>query len=180
MVYVYLADGFEEVEALTIVDVLRRAGVAVQTVSIMKDLTVTGAHDVPVIADMLFEDVAYDNCRMMVLPGGGPGTQRLLGHAGLNSALTAFAGAGGKIAAICAAPMVLSKAGLLDGKKATIFDGMEGELPKGTYKKANVVADGDIITSRGPGTAMAFAFRLVEALVGADAAKDVAAKMLCG
>jgi 4-methyl-5(b-hydroxyethyl)-thiazole monophosphate biosynthesis len=178
MVYLFLADGFEEVEALTVVDVLRRAGVAIKTVSIMKDLTATGAHGVAVIADELFEDVDYVQCEMMILPGGGPGTERLLAHAGLKTALVDFAAAGKRIAAICAAPMVLARHGLLKGKKATVYDGMEKELAGAEYVKEDVVRDGKIVTSRGPGTAMPFAFALAEILAGEEVAAGVRAAML--
>ncbi|MDR2088265.1 MAG: DJ-1/PfpI family protein [Clostridiales Family XIII bacterium] len=178
MVYLFLADGFEEVEALTVVDVLRRAGVALRTVSIMKDLTVTGDHGVPVIADELFEDVDYVQCEMIILPGGGPGTQRLLAHEGLKSVLAAFAAADKWIAAICAAPMILAKNGLLAGKKATIYDGMKAELAGIDYRRENVVRDGRIVTSRGPGTAMDFAFALANILAGEETAGRVRADML--
>ncbi|MDR1573555.1 MAG: DJ-1/PfpI family protein [Clostridiales Family XIII bacterium] len=178
MVYLFLADGFEEIEALTVVDVLRRAGVAIKTVSIMKDLTATGAHGVAVIADELFEDTDFVQCEMMILPGGGPGTERLLAHAGLKTALVDFAAAGKRIAAICAAPMVLARHGLLKGKKATVYDGMEKELAEAEYVKENVVRDGKLVTSRGPGTAMAFAFALAEILAGETVAGRVRAEML--
>jgi 4-methyl-5(b-hydroxyethyl)-thiazole monophosphate biosynthesis len=178
MVYLFLADGFEEIEALTIVDVLRRAGVTLRTVSIMKDLTVTGAHNVAVIADDLFEDVDYGRGEMIILPGGGPGTERLLAHEGLKSVLADFAAADKRIAAICAAPMILARNGLLRGKKATIYDTMKEELSGADYRKENVVQDGKIVTSRGPGTAMAFAFALAEILAGKDVAGGVRADML--
>ncbi|MDR2356456.1 MAG: DJ-1/PfpI family protein [Clostridiales Family XIII bacterium] len=178
MVYLFLADGFEEVEALTVVDVLRRAGVRLQTVSIMKDLTVTGAHGVAVVADDLFEDVDSARGEMLILPGGGPGTKRLLAHEGLQSVLAEFAAADKWIAAICAAPMVLARNGLLKGKKATIYDGMEAELADADYRREDVVRDGKIISSRGPGTAMAFAFTLAEILMGNDVAGRVRAEML--
>jgi 4-methyl-5(b-hydroxyethyl)-thiazole monophosphate biosynthesis len=178
MVYLFLADGFEEVEALTVVDVLRRAGVTLKTVSIMKDLTVTGAHGVAVVADELFEDADCVQCEMLILPGGGPGTERLLAHAGLKTALTDFAAANKRIAAICAAPMVLARNGLLKGKKATIYAGMEDELAGADYVKDNVVIDGKIITSRGPGTAMSFALTLAGLLAGDAVAGKVRSDML--
>jgi 4-methyl-5(b-hydroxyethyl)-thiazole monophosphate biosynthesis len=178
MVYLFLADGFEEVEALTVADVLRRAGVALKTVSIMKDLTVNGAHGVAVVADGLFEDADRARCEMLILPGGGPGTARLLAHEGLKTALTEFAAAGKRIAAICAAPMALARHGVLKGKKATIYDGMEDELKESEYIKEDVVVDGNIITSRGPGTAMAFALTLAGVLAGEDAAEKVRSDML--
>jgi 4-methyl-5(b-hydroxyethyl)-thiazole monophosphate biosynthesis len=178
MVYLFLADGFEEVEALTVTDVLRRAGVALQTVSMMKDLTVTGAHGVAVVADDLFEEVDAARGEMIILPGGGPGTKRLLAHEGLKSVLAEFAAADKWIAAICAAPMVLARNGLLKGKRATIYDGMEAELADADYRREDVVRDGKIISSRGPGTAMDFAFALAEILMGEDVAGRVRAEML--
>jgi 4-methyl-5(b-hydroxyethyl)-thiazole monophosphate biosynthesis len=178
MVYLFLADGFEEVEALTVVDVLRRAGVTLKTVSVMKDLTVTGAHGVAVVADELFEDADCVQCEMIILPGGGPGTKRLFEHEGLKTALTDFAAAGKRIAAICAAPMILARNGLLKGRKATIYDDMKGELADAEYVKEAVVKDGQFITSRGPGTAMPFAFALAEILAGATVADKVRSDML--
>jgi 4-methyl-5(b-hydroxyethyl)-thiazole monophosphate biosynthesis len=178
MVYLFLADGFEEVEALTIVDVLRRAGVAIKTVSVMKDLTVTGAHDVAVVADELFEDADCVQCEMFILPGGGPGTKRVLAHNGLKSVLTDFAATGKTISAICAAPMILARHGFLKGRKATIYDGMEDELADAEYVKETVVRDGQFITSRGPGTAMPFAFALARILAGDAVADEVRSAML--
>jgi 4-methyl-5(b-hydroxyethyl)-thiazole monophosphate biosynthesis len=178
MVYLFLADGFEEVEALTVVDVLRRAGVALKTVSVMKDLTVTGAHGVAVVADELFGDADCVQCEMIILPGGGPGTERLFAHEGLKAALTDFAAAGRRISAICAAPMILARNGFLKGRKATIYDGMEDELADAEYVKEDVVRDGQFITSRGPGTAMPFAFALAKILAGDEAADKVRAAML--
>ncbi|MDR2132419.1 MAG: DJ-1/PfpI family protein [Clostridiales Family XIII bacterium] len=178
MVCLFLADGFEEVEALTVVDVLRRAGVAVRTVSIMKDLTVMGDHGVAVIADELFENADFSRCEMIVLPGGSPGTKRLLAHEGLKSAIAEFAAADKRLAAICAAPMILARMGLLKGKKATVYDSLREELAEADYRKEDVVVDGKIITSRGPGTAMAFAFALAGILAGEEVADRVHSDML--
>jgi 4-methyl-5(b-hydroxyethyl)-thiazole monophosphate biosynthesis len=175
MLYVHLADGFEEIEALTVVDILRRAQLPTQTVSIMDSLTVEGSHGIKVIADILFDKADYANCGMVVLPGGGPGTQRLLEHEGLKKVLINFVKADKWIAAICAAPMVLARNGILKGKKAVIYDGMEEELVAGgaIYERATVITDGKIITSRGPGTAMAFALKLAEILAGQKVAEEV-------
>jgi 4-methyl-5(b-hydroxyethyl)-thiazole monophosphate biosynthesis len=144
----------------------------------MKYLTVTGDHGVAVIADDLFEDVDCARCEMAVLPGGAPGTQRLLAHEGLKSVLADFAASDKRIAAICAAPMVLARNGLLRGKKATVYDGMQEELSEADYRKEDVVQDGKIVTSRGPGTAMPFAFALAKILAGEDVAGKVRADML--
>ncbi len=128
MVYVFLATGFEEVEALTAVDLLRRADIQVKTVSIMEDKLVYGSHGIGVEADILFKEGLYDRCAMLILPGGMPGTINLCNHGELNEELKLFYEAGKPIAAICAAPMVLGRAGLLSGHEATIYDGMEEEL----------------------------------------------------
>ena len=115
MVYVHLADGFEEVEALTTVDLFRRAQIGVQTVSITGKKEVTGAHNVTVEADILFEETDYEQCEMIVLPGGMPGAEHLGNHEGLTSHIRCFAKNDKYIAAICAAPMVFGALGVLDG-----------------------------------------------------------------
>lgn len=170
MVYVHLADGFEEIEALTAVDVLRRAGIPVKTVSVMDSRTVIGAHDIPVIADLLFAEADYESCEMIVLPGGMPGTTNLGSHEGLAKQLAAFARDGKWIAAICAAPSVLGKMSLLKGKRATSFPGFENELIGARYSEERVVRDGKIVTSRSAGTAMEFALELVKLLKGGPTA----------
>ena len=166
-VYVFLADGFEEVEALTPVDVLRRAGLTVQTVSVNDTRMVTGAHGVPVQADILMEDVQADCVQCLVLPGGMPGATNLDAHAGLSQLLCDAAEVGKPLAAICAAPLVLGKRGLLKGRKATCYPGFENFLEGADYTAALVEQDGFILTGKGPGAAMAFAFALVEQFCGA-------------
>ena len=116
-IYVFLAEGFEEVEALTPVDVLRRAGLPVKTVSVTGVLTVNGAHGVPVVADMVFEEVKEGDAEMIVLPGGLPGATNLDAHEGLGKLIMTFAEAGRPLSAICAAPLVYGKRGLLKGRK---------------------------------------------------------------
>lgn len=178
MVYVHLATGFEEIEAVTIIDVLRRAQVDVETVSISGELLVEGAHGISVKADKLFENVDYANCEMMVLPGGMPGTTNLGSHGGLIKELKAFAAKGGKVAAICAAPMVFGEEGLLEGKRAVIYPGMESHLKGAIIGAGEVETDGNIITSKGPGTAMAFALALAEILKGTAAVDNLKEAML--
>lgn len=173
MVYVHLATGFEEVEALTVIDILRRGGVDVKSVSIMEDYCVKGAHGVPVIADILFEEADYEKCEMIVLPGGMPGAQYLQDHEGLAEKIKAFAAEGKWVCAICAAPMVLGYHGVIGGKKATIYPGMEDRLAGAEPVKEYAVKDGNIITGMGPGAAMDFAFTILEALKGRDVAEDV-------
>lgn len=167
-VYVHLAEGFEEIEAVTIVDVLRRAGVDAETVSVTGAHLVKGAHGVPVKADRLFEEADYDNCEMIVLPGGMPGTTNLGTHKGLAEKLEKFAKENRWLAAICAAPMVFGNLGLLKGKKAVIYPGMEEHLKGAQVGGKPVEIDGKIITSKAPGTAMIFALALVEVLKGAS------------
>jgi len=178
MVYVFLANGFEEIEALTAVDLLRRAQIQVKTVSIMEERLVYGAHGVGVEADILFKEGLYDKCAMLILPGGMPGTVNLCNHRELNEELKSFDAAGKPIAAICAAPMVLGRAGLLQGHTATIYEGMEEELIGAVSSQEKVVISDNIITSKGPGTAMDFALAIIEYLKGSQVADEVAAGLL--
>lgn len=178
MIYVHLATGFEEIEALTVTDVLRRSGAEVKTVSITDEKLVTGAHGIAVEADILFDEADYSACEMLVLPGGMPGTVNLGKHAGLCYELKTAAKAGKWACAICAAPMVLGNLGLLEGRKATIYPGMEGHLLGADAVNAAVVCDGNIITSMGPGTAMEFAFALTEALFGEEKADELRDEMI--
>ncbi|MCQ4638366.1 DJ-1/PfpI family protein [Anaerovorax odorimutans] len=178
MIYLHLADGFEEVEAMTIVDLFRRAQLEVQTVSVTGKKQVTGAHQVTVEADILFEETNYETCEMIVLPGGMPGAETLGNHQGLTSHIRCFAKNDKYIAAICAAPMVFGAQGVLKGKKATIYPGMEDRLMGAEYQNETVVVDGKIITSMGPATAMPFALKLIEILKGKAASDEVAAGLL--
>ena len=178
MIYVHLATGFEEIEALTVTDILRRAGADVKTVSVAGEKTVEGAHGIGVMADILFEEADYKHCEMLVLPGGMPGTVNLGKHQGLCRKLTEAAEAGKWVCAICAAPMVLGNLGIVDGKRATIYPGMEGHLIGADPVSAAVVRDGNIVTSMGPGTAMEFGFALAEFLFGEEKADELRAEMI--
>lgn len=178
MIYIHLADGFEEVEALTVLDVLRRAQMEARTVSITGNKQVTGAHQITVEADMLFEETDYETCEMIVLPGGMPGAETLGRHQGLTNHIRCFAEHDKYLAAICAAPMVFGALGILKGKNATIYPGMEDQLVGAQYQNEKVVVDGKIITSMGPATAMPFALKLVELLKGKAASDQVAAGLL--
>ena len=178
MVYVHLADGFEEIEAMTTVDLLRRAGIETETVSIMGRLPVTGAHGVEAIADILFEDAVYSSCGLIVLPGGMPGASNLDAHEGLREKILSFNNQGKPLAAICAAPLVLGHAGVLAGKRATCYPGFEKELEGAELSSDAVVVDGGTITSRGPATAMAFALAIIGMLKGEEAAGEVAEGLL--
>lgn len=177
-VLLFLADGFEEIEALDTVDVLRRAGVQVTTVSINPTEMVIGAHSIPVVADVLFADCTLAEADMLVLPGGMPGAANLDAHEGLRAAISAHAEAGKWLASICAAPMVYGHMGLLNGKKATCYPGYEGELAGATYTATPVEKDGNIITGKGPAVVLPFAYALAEVLVGEEVVAQVKAGML--
>jgi len=178
MVYVHLADGFEEIEALTIVDLLRRAEIETEIVSIMGRLPVTGSHGVKVIADILFEDAVYNDCEFIVLPGGMPGATNLDAHEGLHEKILSFHNQGKGLAAICAAPLVLGRAGVLDGKKATCYPGFEKELRDAEAMTDDVVSDQGVITSRGPATAIPFALAIIEAVKDKETADSIAGGLL--
>ena len=178
MIFVHLADGFEEVEAVTVIDLLRRASLDVMSVSIMGRKEVTGAHGIIIEADSLFEDVNYDDCEMMVLPGGAEGAKNLDEYDGVTVHLTSFKKNKKWIAAICAAPMILGHHDIFDGEKATIYKGMEPELKNAVYVDDKVVIDGNIITSQGPATAMDFGLALISVLKGKDKAAEIAEGLL--
>lgn len=178
MIYVHLAEGFEEVEALTIVDLLRRAGIAVETVSICEGTKVTGTHGIDVIADITFDEADYDKCDMIVLPGGLPGADNLGDHKGLTDQIKKAAAAGKKVAAICAAPMVFGACGILEGRKATIYPGMEDRLTGAEPQRDGAVVDGNIITGQGPAFAMDFALTIIEEVCGRAKADEVAEGLL--
>ncbi|MCD7925011.1 DJ-1 family glyoxalase III [Phocaeicola sp.] len=176
--YLFLAEGFEEVEALTPVDVLRRAGMPIKTVSVTGVLTVNGAHGVPVIADMVFEEVNEADVEMVILPGGLPGATNLDAHEGLGKLIMNFATAGKPLSAICAAPLVYGKRGLLKGKKATCYPGFDKYLEGADYTAALVQKDGNFITGKGPGAAMEFSFAIVEKYCGAEKVKELKQAMM--
>lgn len=178
MVYVHLANGFEEVEALTVIDLLRRAGVEVKSVSITGEKKVMGTHGIPVEADILYEEADYEACEMIVLPGGLPGADYLGEHEGLVKHIRCFAENDKYLAAICAAPQVFGAQGVVEGKKATIYPGMEKCLNGALPQDEIVVQDGKVITSMGPATAMPFALKLIEALKGKEVSDSVADGLL--
>lgn len=178
MIYIHLAEGFEEVEALTAADVLRRAGCEAELVSVTGEILVTGTHGIPVAADRLFEDADYADCEMIVLPGGLPGATNLLEHEGLKAQIRAFASEGKRLAAICAAPMILGAHRVIDGKRATIYPGMESHLSGAVPSGETVTVDGNIITGQGPALAMEFALQLVEEVKGKRVRDEVAAGLL--
>lgn len=166
LVYLFLAEGFEEIEAIAVIDILRRANISLKTVSVHPSKNVTAAHGVTVVADILLEDVDLKIADMLILPGGMPGTRNLGKSDKLIELLVQAQEQDLYIAAICAAPTVLSKAGVLKGKKAICYPGFEAELEGAVIHDDLVVRDGKIITSKGPGTAMVFAYALVDILKG--------------
>ena len=173
-VLVFLADGFEEIEGLTVVDLLRRADIDVTTVSIKEERQIMGAHKIPVIADTVFEQIKDEKADMVVLPGGMPGTTHLKEHEGLRKVLCDFAEEGKYIGAICAAPTVLEGLGLLQGRRATCYPGVEKQIQGASLTHTPVMRDENIITGQGVGTAIDFALKLIEVLVGDDKAKEIA------
>lgn len=176
-VYVFLADGFEEVEGLTVVDLLRRAQIETVTVSVMCEKLIQGAHGIPIMADAMFADSDYADGEMLVLPGGMPGTKNLGAHEGLKELLVRFTAQGKRLSAICAAPSVLGKYGLLSGKKATSYPGFENQLAGAVYSENKVVKDLNFITSRGLGTAIDFALAIIETLKDESTAAQIAASI---
>ena len=176
-VYVFLADGFETVEALAPVDVMRRAGLQVTTVSIMGRSNVVSAQNVTVVADVLFEDVVFDDASALVLPGGGVGTDNLSAHEPLRALLVDACSRGLLVAAICAAPMVFGRIGILKGKKATCYPGCEGDLFDAEYTAKAVEQDGNIITACGPGASFDFGFAIVKQFCGADVVETLRSQM---
>lgn len=176
-VYLFLADGFETVEALAPVDVMRRAGVEVITVSIMGRVNVLSAQNVPVVADALFEDLCFCDADALVLPGGGMGTDNLSAHEPLRTLLVKANADGKLIAAICAAPMVLGRTALLEGRKATCYPGCESDLFGAEYTAAQVEEDGNIITGCGPGVSFDFGFAIVKRLCGSGVVETLRSQM---
>lgn len=169
MNYLFLDNGFEEIEAITTIDLLRRAGIELTTVSITGKEMVLGAHNIVVKADELFDDIDFSGAEMLILPGG---PSHLDQHAGLCELLKVHNDANKLIAAICAAPSVLGRLGILKGKQATCYPGFENALGE-SYVGGLVVESKNIITAKGPGLTADFAFCIIEKLAGSDVADDV-------
>jgi len=174
---VLLAEGFEEIEAVTLVDVLRRASLEVVTCS-LSGIEVEGAHGITVKADSTVDRALGENWHMVLLPGGMPGSTNLRDDDRVGELLRKTASEGGYVGAICAAPIALGRFGLLEGKRATSYPGFADQLTGAEYLEARVVKDGKVLTSRGPGTALEFALAVVEELVGAPQAGELRERML--
>ncbi len=173
-VYIFLANGYEEIEGLTVVDLLRRAGIETVMVSITGEILVSGSHHIASKADVLFEDCDFTDADLFVLPGGLPGTNNLKAHLGLDCLLKRADREGKIIAAICAAPSVLGAKGLLEGKMAICYPGHEDALIGAKIIPADVVEDENIITSKGMGTAIDFSLALICKLAGSKTAETIA------
>ena len=175
---IFLADGFEEIEALTVVDLLRRAGIEIFMTSIMGRSDVTGSHNIKVESDCLIEELDFDSMDMLILPGGMPGTTNLDNCKVLKDKILEFNEKNKPLGAICAAPTVYGKMGLLRGKKACCFPGREEDLLGADVQTTEVTRDGNFITSRGMGTAIPFGIAIIEHFQGQDAAKAMAEKIV--
>ncbi len=170
---IFMADGCEEIEGLTVVDLVRRAGIEIEMISVSGEKTVTGSHRIAFQTDVGKADADFASYDGIVLPGGMPGTTHLMEDDTVNRVIREFASSGKLVAAICAAPSVLGNAGLLVGKKATCYPGVEGKLTGADFVTDPVAKDGNIITSRGLGTAIEFAAEIVAYLIDEDAADSL-------
>ncbi len=177
--FVFLAEGFEEIEALSVVDILRRASMPVVTVSIGPSLEVKGAHGVTVVADTLFNEAQYASAQWLILPGGMPGATNLAAHQVLNEMLVEQNKRGGGVAAICASPaVVLGPLGLLSGRDAVCYPGMERLVSGVRWGVKPVAVDDNIVTGNGPSAASTFALTIVAQTLGREASLEVAEGML--
>lgn len=170
---IFLAPGYEEVEMLTVVDLLRRSHISIDMVSITDSLEVTSSHNVTIKADKLFRDADFDEADMIILPGGIPGTPNLLAYQPLTDKIKEFASQKKWLSAVCAAPTIYDELKLFEGRKATCYPTFAEKLTDAVYVKQPVVVDDIFITSRGAGTTIEFATAIVERFAGKDTAKEV-------
>ena len=172
-VLIHLADGFEEIEAITTIDILRRANIDTKTVSIKDCLQVIGAHGIEVRADIGFARANYEDADMIILPGGQPGSNNLAKHEGLAEKIKEQHSKGKWLAAICAAPLVFGQMGLLEGVEAICYPSFESELKGAEISTNTVVVSGKFITAKSPGVTMDFAIEIVKQLIGEEAAAQI-------
>lgn len=172
-IYSFLAEGFETVEALGVIDLLRRDGIEVVTVSITDSNTVISAQKIPVIADAIFSELDFEDGDGLFLPGGIPGTPNLEAHEGLVALIRRYNEQNKYLVAICAAPSILGKLNILDGKNATCYPGYEKELLGSSYRGDGVVVDNNIITARGMGKTIDLGLRLIELFDGKENAINI-------
>ncbi len=174
MIAIMIADGFEEIEALTPVDILRRAGLDARTVAVGSKVAV-GSHGIAVVCDMTADEVKTEELSAVIFPGGMPGSLNLDASPYSDKFIEAAKKNGGRLAAICAAPLVLGRRGLLDGKRAICYPGFEDELKGAQIENAPVVTDGNITTAIGMGAALPFSLELVRLILGEEKANEIAA-----
>jgi len=173
-VYQFMADGFEDIEALIPLDIMRRAGTDFVTVSITGSREVTSAHGVTMMTDITFDEGCFDDADLLMLPGGMPGAENLNNHEGVREAVALQAGKGKPVAAICAAPMVLGGLGLLKGRRATCYPGFEKYLGGAEYTGELCTVDGNIVTGEGPAAALPYAYTLLAMLTDKGTADGIA------
>ncbi len=178
MIYMFLAEGFEEIEAITPIDIIRRAGLNIRTVSVSDSLGVVGGQGITIMADKIFSEADFSDADMLILPGGGKGTENLAKHEGLKELLVDHNESGKYVAAICAAPTILGQLGMLKDKNATCYPGCEDKLVGAKINELAVILDGNIITSKGPGTAHNFGLKIVKTLLNSDIAKKLDEDMI--
>lgn len=176
--FIFFAEGFEEIEAITIIDVLRRADIPTEMISITGKLAVTGAHEITIHADLLFEEADFSEAEILILPGGLPGANNLNAHDGLKKKILEFNDKGKPVAAICAAPLVLGGLNILHDKEAVCYPGFESKLLGATISEKPAIKSRNIITGRGPGAALNFALELVTELKGKQLADQLSDGML--
>ena len=175
---VFFAKGYEEIEALTVVDICRRCGLTVDMISVTEEMQVEGSHGIVVGMDKNFEQVDFEKYDMLVLPGGMPGTRNLEAHEGLMAQVDAFYAAGKYIGAICAAPSIFGHRGILKGRKACSYPGFESHLEGAEVTTEAVAVSDKVITSRGMGTAIDFALAIAEVFCGAEKAEEMAKSII--
>lgn len=177
-VCVFFGTGFEEIEALTVVDILRRAGIETEMVSVMGEQTVMGSHRIPVVMDKLLAEVDFDSTDVLVLPGGLAGTKNLEACEALMDKVDAFVAEGRMVCAICAAPSILGHRGHLQGKRAIAYPGFEEQLTGAQIVEEPAVRDGNIITGRGMGCSIPFALEILKYLTDEETATAMAEKIV--
>ena len=175
---IFLADGYEEIEALAVVDIFRRAGIDMDMVSISGELLTNGSHKIQVMADKLLKDICFEDYDMLVLPGGLRGMQNLEACEVLMQQVDTFYENDKFVAAICASPSIFGRRGILNGKQAVAYPGFEGELKGATVVDAGAIRTGNVITGRSMGSAIDFGLLLVEALLGEEKAEEIAKQIV--
>ena len=175
---IFFGTGYEEIEALTVVDLCRRAGIDISMVSISEEKKATGSHNITVEMDQIFEEVDFASLDMIVLPGGMPGTKNLEAHQGLMEQVDAFYRAGKYVAAICAAPSIFGHRGIVKGRKACCYPGFEADMEGAEVCCDSVCISDNVITSRGMGCAIDFALAIITVLCGSEVAEEKAKSII--